>query len=56
MYICVHLCVLCVCSGACGDQKRSSDPQELESQMVVSHHVCAGDKPKSSARAAEAVD
>ena len=30
-------------SGAHEDQKRASDPLELELQTVVSHHVGAGD-------------
>ncbi|KAL6092573.1 hypothetical protein STEG23_015786 [Scotinomys teguina] len=29
---------------SCGRQKRASDPLELESQTVVSHHVCAGNQ------------
>ena len=38
-FMCVH--VLCEC-GTSGGQKRALDPLELELQMVVSHHVAAG--------------
>lgn len=34
-------CIMCL-PGAYGVQKRTSDPQRLELQPVVSHHVCAG--------------
>jgi hypothetical protein len=40
-FICLHVCAACVCSTYRG-QKRALDPLELELQMVVSHHVCAG--------------
>lgn len=30
---------------ACGCQKRSVDPLEAESRMVVNHHVCSGPGP-----------
>ena len=38
--------VLCLCS-ACRDQKRPSTSLELELQMVVSHHVGAGNRTLS---------
>lgn len=28
-------------SGACGNQKRASDPLEIKLQMLLSQHVCA---------------
>lgn len=28
--------------GTCGDQKRESNPLQLELQMVVNHHVSTG--------------
>jgi hypothetical protein len=35
------MCVL----GVCRDQKRASDPLELEIKMTVNHCVGAGNKP-----------
>ena len=35
-YVCLH--------SACRNQKRSLDPLELELQMVVGHHVDAGNQ------------
>ena len=40
-FVCMCICVSCVCSAG-GDQKRASHPPELELQMVVSRHVSAG--------------
>lgn len=37
-------------------EKTASDPLEPELQMIVGHFVCAGNKPRSSARAANALD
>lgn len=37
----LHLCTIFV-PGACGDEKRESDLVELELQVIVSHHVSAG--------------
>jgi hypothetical protein len=56
LYVC--LCVFarvsmhCIYAGTPGGQKRASDPQKLELQVLVSHHVGLGTKPRSSARAA----
>lgn len=43
-YVCVpvSLCVLSVCTGAHGAQKRASDTTELDSQAVVSCHEVLG--------------
>ena len=47
MYDCFPVCmyVVCMCTiclpGDCGGQESTSDPLELELQMVVSHHVCS---------------
>jgi hypothetical protein len=41
----IYVSVLCVCMpGACGGQKRASDPLELELQMVVNCHVSSGNQ------------
>ena len=43
---------MCMGAGACRDQKRTSDPRELELQAVVSHSVwMLGTELRSSARA-----
>lgn len=42
---------MCV-PGAWGGQKKASGPLELESQMVLSHHVEAGIDSRASVRAA----
>ena len=43
--ICVHICLCTSCVfGACGGQKRALDALELELQMVVSHHMGAGNQ------------
>ena len=47
MYVCMYVCSMCECFvcmcvcvlGAQRNQKRISDPSELEFQIVVSHHV-----------------
>ena len=40
---CVYVCVPYACMpGACGGQKRASDPLRLEGRMVVRPHVGAG--------------
>lgn len=36
----VYVCAPCTCS-ACRGQRRASDPLEIESQIVVNHHVDA---------------
>jgi hypothetical protein len=38
------VCVPHVCPVSRGGQKRALDPQELELQMVVSHHVGVGEQ------------
>lgn len=44
-------------AGACGGQKRSLDPLELELQMVVSHLMWVlQTEPRSSAEAASAMN
>lgn len=50
MYVCTP-CELLIPA----DQDRTWDPLELESQMVVSHRVVLGIKPRSSMRAASAL-
>lgn len=47
-----HTCVLGVSEG----QKRTLDPPELESQMVLSYHVVLRLKPGSSAGATSALN
>lgn len=43
--ICLYVCLYTVCMlSACGGQKRTSDPLEPELQMVVTHHVGAGNQ------------
>lgn len=45
--MCVGFACMCVSAQhtcAWGDQKKASDPQELESQVVVSHCVATGDQ------------
>jgi hypothetical protein len=50
------VCVPCVYSTHI-DQKRLSDPLELELKMVVSYYVGAGvGEPRSSSRAASALN
>jgi hypothetical protein len=44
------LCAMCV-FGTWGDQKRASDPLELEFYMVVSHYVGAEKQTRVSQRA-----
>ena len=39
-----HVDMRHVCSGAYGDQRRASDPLELELKVVVSCHVGAGNQ------------
>lgn len=46
----MHVFTYYVCAGLTGAGKRVSEPLELESEAVVSHHVCAGDMPRSSGR------
>lgn len=41
--LCLFECAPYACS-AHGDQKRASDPPELELHMVLSHHVGAGNE------------
>jgi hypothetical protein len=42
--LCVYMCTMCV-SDALGSQKRESDlDSALESQMVESHHMYAGNQ------------
>ena len=37
-----HVCMCTMCMpGTCGGQNRTSDPRELEYQMVVSYHMDA---------------
>lgn len=44
MGMCVYgVCVCNTCAGSYIDQKKASDSLELEFQLVVSHHVDAGD-------------
>lgn len=38
MYVCAPTCV----PGVCGDQKRPSNPPEMELMIIVSCHVGAG--------------
>jgi hypothetical protein len=47
--MCVCVCVQCV-SGAHRGRKRPSDLMELELQLVVSHHVSAGNQNRCSGR------
>ena len=42
----MYVCVPSVCSGH-REQKKVLDPSELELQMVVSHHVDAGNRTRS---------
>lgn len=46
-FSCVYICVQHVCS-ACGDQRRASDPLNLELQILVICHVGAGDRIRCS--------
>lgn len=46
------MCTVCVCArvhapGSHKGQKRTPDPQKLEFQTVVSHHVVLGINPES---------
>lgn len=41
-FACMCICVPHVCPVSRGAQKRALDPQELELQMAVRHHVGAG--------------
>lgn len=43
IYFFLWVCVCSTCAGSYRDQKKTSDPLELEFQLVVSHHVGAGD-------------
>ena len=43
-FACMCVCVPHVCPVSRGGQKRALDPQELELQMVVSHHVGVGEQ------------
>lgn len=49
MYIgvCMYVCAPHACSGP-GGQKRASDPQSLELQMVVNCHSVLGFEPGTS--------
>ena len=40
LFLCVCFVRISVC--VCGSQKRALDLLELELQMIVSYHVCAG--------------
>lgn len=46
----MHVFAYYVCAGLTGARKSVSEPLELESEAVVSRHVCAGDLPQSSGR------
>lgn len=52
---CLHICVPHACSVQ-GGQKRSLDPLELELQMIVTCHVCAGSQTESPERAASVLN
>ena len=45
-FVCMYVCVLCV-PGTGGGQKRASYLLELELQMVVNHHVGAGNQTQA---------
>lgn len=51
MCMCLHLCVY-TCVEVLRGQKRASDPLELESLPVVSHHWVLGTEPESSPKVA----
>jgi hypothetical protein len=40
--VCMHVCAPCMRLVPTESRKRVSDPLELELQMVVSHHMGAG--------------
>ena len=48
-FACMYICTL-YAYRVHRDQKRGSDPLELELQMVVGHHVGAGNQTSSSGR------
>ena len=58
VYECVPACVVCAprAWSAGGGQNTVSDPQELELQMIVSHHMGARNQTRSFARAVSALD
>ena len=54
---CLHIFLCATCApGALGDQKRAWNPLGLESHTVVNYHVSAGIEPRSSERAASALN
>lgn len=53
----LHACLFTMCiSDALRGHKTVSDPQELELQIIVSHHVGAGIEPWYSGRADSALN
>ena len=52
--VCLCLCTICIPAAQRG-QKRASDSLKLELQMVVSHHMGAGNQILVSQRAASAL-
>lgn len=50
MSVCLHVYLCTTCGpGAQGTQKRASDRLKLKLQMVVTHHVGAGNQTETSA-------
>ena len=41
---CVYMCIIMCMLGVCGDQKKASDPLELELHRVGNCHVGAGNQ------------